>query len=246
MPPQTGIGTTDHATPAQPTHYTLKPSPYSSHSLLLDRLPAPGRGHRVLDVGCGNGYLAEILAARGYEVAGIERPDGVTRELPPSIRFFPVDLEHEFPPLGTYDTIVCADILEHLREPAALLSRLRRHLAPGGRFLCSLPNSGNIHFRLTILRGRFPKEDKGLFDRTHVQFLTWDGWSALFRQAGLDLSSVHPSGMPVGLQYPRWDGSAPIRAAEALCYYLARLRKSLFAYQFVVEARSQHQAQHQE
>lgn len=224
-------------TPVQATHYTLKPSPYSSHSILLARLPEPGQGRRVLDVGCGNGYLAEILGNRGYDVAGIERPEGVSRELPPSIRFFPADLDREFPQLGTYDTIVCADILEHLREPSELLRRLKRHLAPGGKFLCSLPNSGNIHFRLTVLAGRFPKEDKGLFDRTHVHFLTWNGWSNLFQEAGLAFTHIHPTGIPVGLRFPDWDGTVPISAAEALCYYLARLRKNLFAYQFVVEAK---------
>ncbi|MBM3738169.1 MAG: class I SAM-dependent methyltransferase [Acidobacteria bacterium] len=217
-------------------HYTLKPSPYSSHSLLLDLLP-PTTPRRILDVGCGNGYLAEILASRGHQVTGIERPDGVTREFPASVRLIPADLERGLPPLGTFDTILCADILEHLRDPAALLSQLRRHLAPGGSFICSLPNSGNIHFRLTVLAGRFPKEEKGLFDGTHVQFFTWDGWTRLFASAGLRFESVHPTAIPVGLRFPRWDGTVPVSTAEALCYYLARLRKQLFAYQFVVEAR---------
>ena len=51
--------------------YTYKASPYSSHSLLVDSLPAEGRGLRVLDIGCAAGYLAEILAERGYDVVGI-------------------------------------------------------------------------------------------------------------------------------------------------------------------------------
>ncbi len=219
------------------THYTLKHSPYSSHSLLLARLPEPGRGRRVLDAGCGNGYLAEILASRGYRVTGIERPEGVTRQIPDEIHFIPADLERPLPALGEYDVIVCADILEHLRDPAGLLTRLRRHLAPGGHFLCSLPNSANIHFRLTVLAGRFPKEEKGLFDATHVQFLTWDGWDELFRRAGLSFQAVWPSGIPVGLRFPASDGTPWVSAAERICYDLARLRKQLFAYQFVVEAR---------
>ena len=46
--------------------YQFKASPYSSHTILLANLPEPGQGKRVLDVGCGDGYLGEILAARGY------------------------------------------------------------------------------------------------------------------------------------------------------------------------------------
>lgn len=220
-----------------PTHYSFKASPYSSHSILLSRLPAPGRGRRVLDVGCGNGYLAELIAERGYEVTGIERPEGVSRQFPDSVRFIPADLERAIPALGRYDVIICADILEHLREPAALLRRLRTHLEPGGTFLCSLPNSGNIHFRLTVLSGRFPKEDKGLFDRTHVQFLTWDGWRELFAEAGLAIHAVEPTGIPVGLRFPSLESSFPVRAAEGVCYWMARIRKELFGYQFVIEAR---------
>lgn len=219
------------------THYSFKSSPYSSHSILLSRLPEPGNGRRILDVGCGNGYLAELLAGRGYDVTGIERPEGVSRQFPDSVRFLPADLERGLPNLDRYDVIICADILEHLRDPEGLLRRLKAHLAPNGYFLCSLPNSGNIHFRLTVLSGRFPKEDKGLFDRTHVQFLTWDGWCDLFAASGLAFTAVEPSGIPVGLRFPALESSLPIRVAERVCYYLARSWKQLFGYQFVVEAR---------
>ena len=56
------------------TGYTYKASPYSSHTLLVASLPAEGRGKRVLDIGCAGGYLAAILARRGYQVVGVERP----------------------------------------------------------------------------------------------------------------------------------------------------------------------------
>ncbi len=223
---------------AASTHYTFKSSPYSSHSILLGRLPEPGNGRRILDVGCGNGYLAELLTQRGYDVTGIERPEGVSRQFPDSVRFLPADLERGLPALDRYDVIICADILEHLRDPGGLLRSLKPHLAPNGYFLCSLPNSGNIHFRLTVLSGRFPKEDKGLFDRTHVQFLTWDGWRDLFSTAGLEFTAAQPTGIPVGLRFPTLQSSLPIQVAEGVCYHLAQIRKQLFGYQFVVEARS--------
>ena len=52
--------------------YRYKPERYSSHTLLLANLPQAGEGRRVLDVGGGEGYLSEILAARGYQVVCIE------------------------------------------------------------------------------------------------------------------------------------------------------------------------------
>lgn len=221
--------------------YAFKASPYSSHSRLLALFPpvVGGGPARVLDVGCGPGYLCEVLRDRGYQVTGVERagwgpPAGSVK----GYALVEADLEQGLPALagGPFDAIVCADILEHLREPAALLQQLRRVLAPGGRLIASLPNSGNLYFRFVVLSGRFPKEEKGLFDRTHVHFFTWDGWNALLAEGGFTVGQVFPTGIPVGLAFPSQGESLPIRAAERLSYTLASLRKQLFAYQFVVEA----------
>src|SRR5271157_4910157 len=65
------------ATVEAPARYHFKPGPYSSHALLLREFPPQGDGRRVLDVGCAGGYLAEILAQRGFSVVGIDVPGTV-------------------------------------------------------------------------------------------------------------------------------------------------------------------------
>lgn len=217
--------------------YAFKASRYSSHSAVLAQFPEPGGGRRVLDVGCANGYLSGILASRGYTVTGIERSGGTGPDFPEAVALIEADLEQGLPPLnGPYDLIICADILEHLRRPDLLLRQLREVLAPGGMLVASLPNSGNIYFRLTVAMGRFPQEDKGLFDRTHVRFYTWDGWRELFSGAGLRFQQVQPTGIPVGLAYPGHESALAVRMAERVCYDMARHWRALFAYQFVVTA----------
>ncbi len=214
--------------------YRLKPGPYSSHTMLLDEFPPRGDGLRVLDVGCAVGYLSELLAQRGFAVTSVDWPN---TPHPPTVEFAGADLDEGLPPLeGRFDYIICADVLEHLRAPLELLRECRELLAPRGVLVASLPNSGNAHFRWTVLRGRFPQQERGLFDSTHLHFYTWQGWVDLFARAGLRIDRVRSSAVPVGLALPAWDGSPPVRALEWLSFALARAWKKLFAYQFIVRA----------
>lgn len=190
-------------------------------------------------MGCGPGYISGILARRGYSVTGIEQPGPYTESFPAGANLIAADLETGLPPLPhLYDYVLCADILEHLRRPDLLLRQLRQVLAPGGGLIASLPNSGNVWFRLNIALGRFPQDDKGLFDRTHIRFYMWSGWRDLFQMSGFAIDSVRPSAIPVSLMVPEaWADSLPVRGAESVFYGMACLRKQLFAYQFVVSAR---------
>lgn len=223
---------------APESRYTFKPSPYSSHSLLLAALPEKGEGRRVLDLGCADGWLGAALAARGYRVTGVERPGNTTADFPREVELIEADLNDGLPPLsGAYDCALCADVLEHLRDPGRLLHQIRGVLAPGGRLVASLPNSGNLYVRLNVLAGRFPQHDRGLFDRTHLHFYTWAKWVDLLRARGFGIEKCRSSGVPVRLALPRCAATLPVRAAERLSYVLARCWKTMFAYQFVVTAR---------
>jgi SAM-dependent methyltransferase len=218
--------------------YEIKLTPFSSHVLLLSNLPERGEGKRVLDVGCGNGYLGKILADRGYLVTGIEQRGGTDRQFPPEVRLVEADLEHGIPALdGAFDYAICADVLEHLRDPLKVLKQVRAILAPGGLLIASLPNSGNLYFRLVVLSGRFPQYDKGLFDKTHVRFYTWNGWRQLLDEGGFAIQRVDETCIPFGLATKSRRMSLPIRLAEWVSYGMAKLWKRLFAYQFVVTAR---------
>jgi 2-polyprenyl-3-methyl-5-hydroxy-6-metoxy-1,4-benzoquinol methylase len=106
---------------------------------------------RVLDVGCGTGFLLERLAERGYSGVGIDlSPESVehaTRRLAEigaadrlSAR---VGSAYE-PPEGPFDLICLTDVLEHLEEPRRCLAALRDRLAPGGLLVVSTPNRRSL------------------------------------------------------------------------------------------------------
>jgi SAM-dependent methyltransferase len=215
------------------SQYTLKESAYSSHSQILTLFPLNGAGRTVLDLGCGNAYLGGLLAARGYTVTGMERAGGFDVALvPQGVRMITADLEQPVTADERFDYVLCADILEHLRAPERLLRDAAKLLKPGGRLIASLPNSGHLYFRLNVLFGRFPQEEKGLFDRTHVRFYMWNGWVALLGGAGFALEQVRVSGVPFAVVFP--GGGIWVNGLEWLSHFSALVWKRLFAYQFIV------------
>ncbi|KOG51588.1 SAM-dependent methyltransferase [Streptomyces griseoflavus] len=104
------------------------------HPWILRQLPR--RFGSALDVGCGSGDLARLLAARASTVHGIDSdPEIITRarELTPAstpVTFTTADAPTGIP-AGSYDVITCVAVLHHL-PLADALTAFRRHLARGG------------------------------------------------------------------------------------------------------------------
>jgi O-antigen biosynthesis protein len=189
-----------------------------------------GSAQRVLDVGCSTGYLAERLQQRGATVIGLDM-DARSAEL---ARRFCTDvlvgdietMELPFEP-ASFDAIVCGDLIEHLRDPQALLARLRPLLRPGGRLVLSTPNIANWAMRLSLLFGRFRYTEWGILDKTHTHFFTRKTLRECLEAAGYRVE-VFDYTVPVPvLTTPR---------VEAIAHGIGRLRPSLLAYQFVVAA----------
>ncbi|THC53237.1 class I SAM-dependent methyltransferase [Streptomyces sp. A1499] len=104
------------------------------HRLLLRKLPPHGR--TALDIGCGTGRFARLLAARGYEVDALDpAPDVIAaaRAAGGGPRFRTADVTEEDLPEGRYDVITCLASLHHM--PFGTVTRLCAALAPGGALL---------------------------------------------------------------------------------------------------------------
>lgn len=87
-------------------------------------------------------------------------------------------------PDGYFDTIIFADVLEHLREPAATLIAARAKLAAGGEIVASIPNVRHWSVVKELLEGKWDYRNEGILDRTHLRFFTRKGVMELFEQAG--------------------------------------------------------------
>ena len=65
-------------------------------------------------------------------------------------------------------------MLEHTPDPVAVLKQLREAATDDATFIISVPNVAHLAVRLMLLFGKFPKMERGILDRTHLQFFTKD------------------------------------------------------------------------
>ncbi len=105
---------------------------------------APGR-RRILDLGCGSGALQPWLAQIGYDrYLGVDLSAKAIAQARQrwsdgsAATVFEVGDADVFAPAGTFDVIVCNEMLYYSVAPAQLLARLAQSLSPEGRFVISL------------------------------------------------------------------------------------------------------------
>ncbi len=197
----------------------------------------PPRGS-VLDLGCASGGLLALLRPGASHLAGLELSASAAKAASEVadlvVQGALEDRDLPFEP-GFYDLIVIADVLEHLADPLAALRRAQSWAKPGGAVLVSVPNVAHWRARLTLARGRWPAEESGTFDSSHLRWFTRDALAALLAQAGLqdvELGAIVPAlrnHVPLpGRVEPR---------AEALWQALGRRAPRLLGYQVIASGR---------
>jgi len=162
-------------------------NPNNSHTLMVELI---GGSKRVLDVGCATGYLARALRDRDCSVSGLESDPVAAEEARPHLDTLVVGDAEEIDLLEAFgeqrfDVIVFGDVLEHLRDPLAVLRGARRLLDDGGSVVASIPNVAHGSLRLALMAGRFDYQPLGLLDSTHLRFFTRASIDSLFSDAGM-------------------------------------------------------------
>ena len=151
----------------------------------LELLPEQGR---VLDLGCASGGLLALLRPRASYAAGLELSATAARAAA-QVADVVVQGALQDPELpfedGSFDLVVLADVLEHLPDPPAALRRAIGWARLGGAILVSVPNVAHWQARLTLLRGRWPAEERGTFDASHLRWFTHVSLHELLDDAGL-------------------------------------------------------------
>jgi len=120
-------------------------------------------GKKVLDIGCGGGILSESMAKRGAKVKGIdlgEAPLAVAKihakEENLDVEYQAIaaeDIAQQEP--NSYDIVTCMEMLEHVPDPAAIVTACANLVKPGGHVFFSTINRNPKSFLFAIVGAEY-------------------------------------------------------------------------------------------
>ena len=173
-------------------------------------------GQRVLEAGCGRGALTHWIAAhaRPAVLVGTDLSSTALRRARTSASAasdaagWPASDVARLPfASGAFDTVICCETIELVRDPATAVRELGRVLAPGGRLFLTAPsylNATGLYRGFLRLTGR--RYDEG--GQPVAQFTSLPRTLAWVRRAGLHVEQADGEG-----HYLPFPGRAPIRVA---------------------------------
>jgi len=192
----------------------------------IDRL-APLNGQHVIDVGCGGGLLTEGMAVRGAQVTGIDMgkaPLGVARlhqhesGLEIDYRMSTAEkmvAEHN----GTFDTVTCLEMLEHVPDPAAVIAACAQLIKDDGHVFLSTINRNPKAYLFAVVGAEYLLQllPRGTHDYT--KFIRPSEMEAWARDCGLQLVDI------AGMSYNPLTREYKL-GADVSVNYLACFRKA--------------------
>lgn len=130
----------------------------------------------ILDVGCGNGFVASKLAELGHSVIGIDASeDGINlaRRAYPNVRFEVYSAYNNLRKIVSgVDVVVSSEVIEHIYSPKKYLSRIHEVIKPSGNIILTTPYHGFLkNLAISILNG-WDKHFTVDWDGGHIKFFS--------------------------------------------------------------------------
>ena len=203
-----------------PDHFTMS---HPRYSFLASRC---SQGERVLNIGCGDGELEVMLQKRGAVVFALDPSTETVAKLRDSLNLNQKDSvkqgHSQAIPFdeNSFDVVIMTEVLEHLTDAALseTLKEVLRVLAPGGRFI------GTVPFQEDIEKGMIfcPHCQHIFHQRGHLQSFTCRRLESLLVENGFQIKKCHVRA------FANW-GARSIRglARAMFRHVLGRLKEAL-------------------
>jgi O-antigen biosynthesis protein len=169
--------------------FKLDMNTQNSNSIILKNIKPKSL---VLEIGCAHGrmtkYLKETLECT-IDIAEIDEEAGKVAAEWAQFSFLGKDGNVEDPefwekPYTTYDYIIFADVLEHLVDPAKVLSAAKKVLAENGSIWISVPNVAYNGIIIELINDQFTYRETGLMDNTHLRWFTINSLDKMVKKCG--------------------------------------------------------------
>ena len=174
-------------------NFTYGSSPKFNKSELVGRVNKTvslvGKNKKVLDVGCGYGFLTEMILKSGNKVKAIETADNAIKHIRTlGVEVYDLDVNSKWTEKinEKFDVVVCTELIEHVFDTDNLLTNINSVLKKNGFLVISTPNVASFGRRLMLLFGINPilefttrKEDAG-----HIRYFTFADLEKLLSEHG--------------------------------------------------------------
>lgn len=180
-----------------------------SHTLILEKVKP---GSVVLELGSSTGimtnYMKNQLGCEVYICDIDETAIQTARQFANGSWLGDLDTLQwvkAFDPVK-FDYVLCADVLEHLRNPEGVLAQTKEVLKDNGEVLLSMPNVAHNSVVYPLLENRFDYTEVGILDSTHLKFYTYPSLKKLCTEAGftpVDEDAIYQDYQPAyAAKYP--------------------------------------------
>ncbi len=183
-------------------------------------------GRAIVDVGCGGGVLAEAMARAGAQVVGLDLAEELLRvaELHALEANVPVTYlresaeQHAGSHASAYDVVTCMEMLEHVPDPASVVTALAALVRPGGDLFVSTINRTPRAYLHAVLGAEYVLRLLPAGTHTYARFIRPSELAAWAKAAGLTLVDV------AGFDYDPFARTARL-SSDARINYLMHLRR---------------------
>lgn len=214
--------------------YLPKPFYGSSHVWAIKKLSELPKNAVILDIGAGSGVIGHTLRDEGFAELYAVEPDGSAAQACAEY-YNAVHTSIEKFQDKKFDAIIILDVLEHIATPETFFNIASSMLKPGGTMIVSVPNFYHWSMRFLLLFGLLEYTDRGLFDKTHLQFFSQKRLNNLFERENIHITERDVSISPAEFVLPEWIVRTPFfKAFSVTRLWCARLWKNLGAYQFLL------------